>query len=375
VLDEAGAPVPGVTVTWGVDVDRPLGRVQTGADGAYCCEGLERGDVELRAGGGDEGLARMRVSLPAAGPPVRVDLRLEKGAAIRGKALGAAGEPLAGHAVEFTTDDGTWADACTTRADGTFELPNQPGASGWLSLARSAGDVPIALQRDVTAGGDALVLDLRSSGPAGGAIVLRTKAQEPVPALEVSVWHVESGRGRVFAHADGDAFLACGLAPGHHRVEARAPGLGRVELGELWVDGRSRTDLGTIALPQPAELRLVLATGAALRAAEPAGADVLEETAPASASSGDVSVAAAWSVGSTAKIEALDRGAPALRAELYARRSYGDVRAEDARATSLDRIALPAGEWLLLWQHSADGPVRSAVFRAQPAAQVTVDLR
>lgn len=355
VFDDSGAPASGVTVVWGTEVDRPIGRVRSRGDGSYRFEGLPPGDIELRAGGGDEGLVRVRVAVPAGGPPVRVDMPLEKGAVVRGRALGTDGEPLAGYVVEFETRDGTWADACTTRDDGAFELPNQPVAPGSLALTRSAGDVPVAFVPHVTPGGFAEVLDLRACGPARGSLAVQVRAPESVVGIEVRAWHTDSGRARVFARAGRNGFVTHGLATGRYRVEIGSVPAGRLDLGEVWVDGRTPVDLGDVALPEPAELRLTGAQGelAELHTRPPVDPDeqeVIEEEAPAYDSSGVVP-------------------------ELYARRWYGDVRAEDSLATMVERTPLPAGDWLMLWRNAPDGPLRSATFHAAPGERITVDLR
>jgi mono/diheme cytochrome c family protein len=356
VRDAAGNPAAGVTVAWGREPDRPGGRTVTDEQGEYSFSWLPPGRIEVRAGGGDLGLARLTVEVPAVSTsvPQRADLWLEKGATVRGRALDLEGGPLAGFVVELLGLDGRWVDACTTRADGSFELPNQPPGPSTLLLTRAAGDLPIASASNVTADGPELRLGLRESGPADGSIRIRVRAEVDARAVEVRAWHLASGRGRALTR-QGEEFSTDGLPAGRYHLEIGAEACGRLDLGEVPVDGRTGIDLGEVVLPAPAELRMTGAVGLLGDMFARPAIDPDEVPSPA--------------------IDEWTGAVPAILPALFSRRPYGLVRAVDVWAPSVPRVPLPAGSWLLVWRDRPDGPLRHLAFDAAPGEPVTIDLR
>lgn len=326
VLDGHGFPAPGVRVSCSHGKGWPVGRTRTNAKGAFYFGSVPIGSVMLRAGGEDLGLAMLELHTGSVAAMRHVELRLEKGACIRGRALADDGRPLGGCSVEFVADDGRHADLCTVGDDGSFELPNQPLTTGTLMLTRHAGGLPIAFQRGVAPAAAELRLDLAATG-AAGSVTLRVRT-EPHARIDARAWHVATGRGVPLWDVGEGRLAVLGLAAGRYRIAVGTDGSPWLDLGERQVDGRSCTDLGEIVPPAPAEL-------------------------------------------------VLERGAAPLPAlpELYARRAWGDLLAEHRGALAGDRIPLPAGAWRLVWRPTSGGPLRSHDFEVAPAARVSVQLR
>ena len=318
-----GVPVEGVRVV----MSRPDGTVcmvTTGRGGQFqMLPYLTPGSYAIRAGGGDEGLTASTVEL-VAGEDVRRELFLDRGAVIRGRAIGPDGAPLAKWRVEYVGAD--WRDACTTHADGTFILPNLPaGAAQLLLWSRAAGSLPVAIEPSAVPDGSEVVFDLRQRGAGKGTLRLFAALPDGVDrsAAEARVWQQDSGRGAAMAQIADGAFVLGGLAAGFYRVEIGAESCGWRDLGPQWVDGKGLADLGRVELAQPGCVRIV-------------------------------------------RGEDLD-GLP----EFYLRRQDCDVLAMDVGAAKADAVALPAGEWLCLWK-TRDGALGHATFTVRSSAVVEV---
>jgi len=326
VFDASGKPVPDTTVVWGTAVDLPSARTRTGKDGAFTFQDVPIGSIELRAGGGDQGLQHVRVSV---GGPVRQDLVLAEGAMIRGRALGADGAPLAGWRVEYAAASEPWLDACLVHQDGSFVLANLPGGPGRLLLwPRDAGALPVAIEPSVLPDSGEVVFDLQQRGEPKGALrVEPTVADEAgAVAAEARVWQRDSSRGAAMEHDQHGAFVLEHLAAGFYRVEVGAETSGWVDLGETWVDGKGLCDLGRVALPRPGRVHVARA------AAE-----------------------------------------PAITLEFYLRRPDGDLRAEDVSASQASDLLLPPGAWLCLWRVEG-GELHAQPFTVRPGAAVELQV-
>lgn len=303
VLDAERRPAPEQTVSWAYGDEGQGGITVTDASGRFGLAQVPWGvPITVRAGGGRAGLATTTLRSDQ-GP---CTLQLERGTVQRGRAFGEGGAPLVGWHVEFCANDGSCDDADEVDADGVFELANLPPGPGTLLLWSGDGHMlPMALQTGVVPGECEVRFDLRTA-PAASAIRLVAGrppqiAEQPV---EACFWQQDSGRGvRVAATTDG-AVAISGLRAGSYRVQLRCPGCGTVEVGSVWVDGRTALDLGCVPLPVPGELRLVH---------RPEGL------------------------------------------ELYRRRPDLDVRALPYMA---DRLLLPAGDWLAVWREGEQVRVR-----------------
>lgn len=151
------------------------------------------------------------------------------------------------------------------------------------------------------------------------------QANAPPPPTEVSVfaWQQDSRLGFSIPRAEDGSF-ACGRLPaGFYRLEFRCRGLGTVDLGSHWVDGKGKLDLGTVQRPEPGRCRLQNV---------PQGAVV----------------------------------------ELYHRREHGDVRAH-AGLEGRTEVDLPKGSWLAVWR-VGEGPIRVRAFALRSGEATDVDL-
>lgn len=323
VFGEDGEPVAGATVAWGTAVDRPRSRTRTDENGAFRFEDVLAQEVELRAGGGEDGLCRMRLLVAAAGETAAV-LHLRRDSTIRGTAADPGGRPLGGHRVEYRALDGHWVDATRVRDDGSFLLANLPPGPATLLLLHPERDLPVAVLPTVLPDTGPVTFDL-GSAPADGRLVLRPALPDGVAAttIEARVWQADTGRGaRMKAGEDGTMELG-DLRAGSYRVVLGGAQVGWIDLGQHFLDGRSVHDLGRVLLRQPGTLRL-----------------------PG------------------------ERGSRLL--ELYQRRPDGDVRAEELKA-DMDLLHLPPGPWLALWR-DGEGPVQGREFAVAAGVETVLEL-
>lgn len=325
VFGSDGRAVAGAAVVIMRDDMRPEQSTTTDATGAYSFNHVRPGNVQLRAGGRDEGLA-LQPAQVAAATTTPADLSLNRGRAIVGQVLGADGKPLRGWRVEFVATHEPWIDACETREDGRFVLPNLPGPGRLLLFAPDGPRLPAAVEPYVVPGAGDVCIDLRTRGEPKGVLLIPLRCSPGVGGAEARVWHLESGRG-VTIQPEEDAFLLQGLATGSYRIEVGADGSGWRDLGTHWVDGKALTDLGVVDLDRPCHVSIVKPDGSGLP--------------------------------------------PSTRVELYRRRTDCDVRADGVKLALRDAILLPAGDWLVLWRedHGRLG-VRTFACRAGESVEV-----
>jgi RNA polymerase sigma-70 factor (ECF subfamily) len=325
VYDEQGKPVPHATVCWGDQVDVPAERAQADDKGNFRFTDVKPGAHELRAGGGDAGLARAHVDVVAE-KTTHWEARLQREAVIRGRALDAQGKPLAGWIVEVEDQQRQWNDACKVHDDGSFVLPNQPPGLATV-LLRSKDDavkLPVAVAGSVLPDSNELLIRYDAAA-AAGKLQLEPQLPEGVQdvQIEVRVWQEETGRGAAMTKAkDSPVFSLGGLAAGWYRLEVGATQLGWTDAGRQWVDGKGALDLGRFALPKPGRVHIEHGKDSV-----PAG-DELEQ-------------------------------------QICVRRPDCDVRVEDAQAAKGSDLVLPPGDYWLLWRDVRGARhVRAFVIRA-----------
>ena len=305
-----GKPRPNVSISWGHEVDRPVARLTTDDNGEFRFDSVPEGYVELRAGGGDGGLARMR-QFVSRGGVTAWDAQLDRASVLQGSARDKTGQPLAGWHVEWFRGN-AW-DKCTIGSDGRWELPNQPGGVGTLLLIREGGDskLPVAVIGDALPDSGDLAFSF------DGAVCQGQLQVEPLLPEEldgvgvtVRVWQEDTDRA-----ADMDRVgetpvrQLAGLPAGWYRVQLHAAQCGMVDAGRHWVDGKSLVDLGRIQLPRPGVLRI-------------------ERDA--------------------ARLPAADQQV----LEIWQRRADADIRAETLDAKT-EATRLPAGDYVALWRNHA----------------------
>ena len=360
------------------DSEAPLATTRSDASGMYRFEGIREGPARIRAGGQRMGLAEQSVVIGKVGATT-ANLHLQLGQRIEGKAMAADGNPLRGWIVEYESLDGQWVDRALVRDDGAFTMPNLPGGAARLLLRENSNAVPAAIVASVLPDSGPVTLDLSGEAEPKGAISLRLPERAPrvvepapdtasqaarsepkndgqveitfggatakdstiqlgdsfrlsnvaiagtagAPTASVSAWQVESGFCFSIPRAEDGSFTCSGLRTGYYRIEVRDIGLGAVDLGQHFIDGRATLDLGTAQLPRPATLRL--------------------------------------------KGRSQEQ-----RIELYHRRAVCDVRAVQELGQR-DTVPLPAGTWILASRTGEDAPTFREVV-LQPGIETAVDL-
>lgn len=323
VFGADGQPVAGIRV--GARREGFASVVLTQADGSFLLPGgTESGAVELRAGGGPEGLATRTIERVEERMTVP-DLILETGRTLRGRALDSSGKNLNGARVEYVAPPGHDGDVATVGPDGRFAFANLPPGAGRLLLWGVHGEtLPIAEEPSVLPDGGEVVFDLRQRPAAKGSLRVFVSGHDGGRArdVEVRAWQVQTKRGAFLERRDERTYHAPGLTAGFYRLEVGALASGFRDLGQHWVDGTAMADLGTVQLATPATL-------------------VLE--------------------GRKADDEL----------EIYARRDGLDVRA-DYLAPWTRELLLPPGSWLVLWKH--DGKLVMRELTLTVAAATTLNV-
>ena len=361
VFGEDGKPAAQQLVVLFGEGDAPLATTRTDANGTYRFDAIRPGPARVRAGGQRAGLAEQTLVVGEVGATT-ANCNLQRGQRLEGKATAANGKPLQSWIVEYESLDGRWVDRALVRDDGAFTLPNLPGGAARLLLRENANAVPTAIVASVFPDSGAVTFALSGDAEPKGAISLRLPERAPrvdevaakqdvqgTPAgaadraLEILVggapnegatirldgsafrlstaatngadgshaasvfaWQVESGFGFLVPRAADGSFACAGLRAGWYRLEARDVGIGAIDLGQHFVDGKTTVDLGVVRLPEPGRLRLE------------------------------------------------DRK-PGTTVELYHRRAWGDALAAEELGER-NEVDVPAGTWLVMWR-TGDGRV------------------
>jgi RNA polymerase sigma factor (sigma-70 family) len=267
VRDERGEPVVGACVSWSA----PEGAVSSGLTsdehGDFALADLPPGEVIVRAGGGDHGVAEARFTLRE-GEDLSWEPMLVRAPEIRGRLVDSEGTRLPGWRVELWSQSSArlWSDATLTDGEGNFALPNVAPGALELHLTAPDASLPARVLRPVQGGQDLGVIELAPAELATGAFALQaTDARgTSLGGAELRLWSLAAGRG-VFAgepDAEGRWSLA-GLSFGAYRGELESP-LGSRALGTLWLrPGKADepVDLGQERLAPLGRLQLDLAEG------------------------------------------------------------------------------------------------------------------
>ncbi len=274
VGSSVNAPIPGTTIcgrVFGAD-GKPVAGIRVAArregfgsmvltqpDGTFRLpwqDSAPRDKVELRAGGGPEGLATHTIETVGERTTVP-DLILATGRTLRGRALDAKGKNLNGALVEYVAAPGHDGDVATVGPDGGFAFANLPPGPGRLLLWGVHGEtLPIAEEPSVLPDGGEVVFDLRQRPAAAGSlrVFVNRHDGERARELEVRAWQVQTNRGAFLERREDGAFHAHGLAAGFYRLEVGALASGFRDLGQHWVDGTAMADLGSVQLATPGRL-------------------------------------------------------------------------------------------------------------------------
>lgn len=257
VLDEDGAPVAGARVLYASVSERRdrahplLDGVVTEENGAFSFPALPKGTWRI--------LARHKTLAPGSSEPVTLDgatkvdgveIRLEAGAALRGRVVDADGAPAPGAVVRASVGGRgfrgrrprqTYADD-----DGKFELEGLPKAAmSVVALHESASSETQAVNTEDKAEATSLVLKLALTGRIAGTVI--DSAGEPVDGAQVRLMpDFRAGAGRRFNRQEfrlrgisteltdpGGNFEFRGLSDMPYRVSASPPGSQRRGRGPM----------------------------------------------------------------------------------------------------------------------------------------------
>jgi hypothetical protein len=247
IRDAAGRPIPSAMVLLS-----GRSRTRTNASGKYRIEFKKRdGDVlDLRAGGGDHGLAFRKIELDEA-TTLRWDAQLDRGIELRGQLVSTNGEPRAGWHVQIEPEDGSpWIDGTTTDKAGRFAIPNVEDR-GYRVRAFAAGCVLSSfLQRDVRPFGSH-VFAVWADGKRGKfQVAPRDLERKRMTDATFRFWDHRSGMGRRIVPRSGTSLVVAG----DFRVVIDAAGFALANHASVRIDSDQLTDLGDVMLGERAYL-------------------------------------------------------------------------------------------------------------------------
>jgi protocatechuate 3,4-dioxygenase beta subunit len=220
VVDTAGQPIAGADVTLAqADFSSPPQQARSGADGAFRLDNVGEGDYSLQASHTGYSSAQIQ-DLRIAGPMEGLEVRLGRGAAIRGKISGVDFPDLPKlQIVAFSQ-----AQKAMQRGEADFrsEYRIDGVAPGEWEVMASLSDSGRQTQGKVTVeeGGEAVLdLDLSESGLTLSGRVTR-RGGEPVADLRISVQsETQKASGSGLTNHEG-AFRISGLKPGTYKLDA-----------------------------------------------------------------------------------------------------------------------------------------------------------
>ncbi|MFG0319005.1 MAG: sigma-70 family RNA polymerase sigma factor [Planctomycetota bacterium JB042] len=259
--DAAGAPLADVRVTCAPADDALSPAVAwTDRDGRFALDAIPPGRATLAAGT-DAGDVSLALALRD-GTVERRDVVLPRGRDLAGRVVGADGTPIPGLRVRARSLDGRPLPPTSTDADGRFVIRGA-GDRTYALVARRAGDLaPLAVGEFDLGRADEPILRAapverafagRLLAPSGHPIAAEVVATLVAPRVEASVRSTRTAPDGTFALRD--------LPPAAWRLEARAPGLGSVDLGTHVVRPGAGVDLGPRTLPRPGRLELSAPAG------------------------------------------------------------------------------------------------------------------
>jgi len=259
IYDAGGEPASRATVL--LHDARRRWSATTDADGRFELGLDPQQFLELRAGGGEFGLATIRFEPTEAGfsRELHWEASLDRGREVSGRLLDEAGTPIGDWIVEARTRSGSSIAYDLTKStvlDGSFGLPNLDGNSATLFLRRlEATPFAVHIVPNVLADVPVEVtLASQASELASALVSIVDETGAPVRGADVRLWQESSGRGAWLRQVDEHYELA-GIPPGDYRLVAGSFTRGFVDAGTLHIDtGEEPCDLGTITLPTPGRL-------------------------------------------------------------------------------------------------------------------------
>ncbi len=267
VLEAFGRPVSGALVGHGAPGAAFSLATRTNEDGSFRLAPLAAGELFVRAGGGDHGIAAARLVLEP-GERATWTARLECGEEIRGRLVDPRGKPVAGRLLEVVgrAPLECWSDFTRTDEEGRFAVPNCPRLPCQVRIFPEGvfDDFPATVVEGVWPGPELGDLVLGEE-PRAGALELAVldAAGVPVSDVEARVWRQGSGHARFAARVDGDAdvrWRLAGLPSGAYEVEVGTP-LGWRDLGRVFVTSGETLEIGQVIYDRPGAVELAVETG------------------------------------------------------------------------------------------------------------------
>ncbi|HEU4419906.1 MAG TPA: carboxypeptidase-like regulatory domain-containing protein, partial [Planctomycetota bacterium] len=256
VRGEGGQPEPDADVSVGNIGDFVLLRTRSGADGTFTLTGLPAGDFAIAAKKDRAGKATARLH-GQPGEPLRCELQLSNGLALRARVLDEAGAPVSQVEVrvEAEGEGARWTSAAFSGEDGRFVVGDCPPGRT-LALRASKRDHVFLIRQAVQAGGPELELRLQRDTAAKARITGRLLRPDGSPAVGEDV---EAHRLQTPTQAqlgvsakvgdDGSFVIEAPAGEWHGRVFAKGrPEIrfepGKLEAGATWDAGVLQLTVG-----------------------------------------------------------------------------------------------------------------------------------
>ncbi len=260
VLDPSGQPVPGALI-YSVGGDW---EVQVGADreGRFRVALPVGADVQLRAGGGDHGIAWNRGVTIAEGEALSWNPQLDRGMEILGKLLTwerSADEDLVLEA-RTQSSHGVWFD-WSRHQDANpkgFAFPNSPTGSSTLMVRRSDAAFPEWVYDGLAPGQAARSFRLEPRALGSALLQVVDDQGRAYPHAKVQLWHEASGKAR-WMTSRNDGYRMEKLPAGAYSASVHSPQLGWRSLGRVYVESGQETDLGSATLPGTGQVHWAVA--------------------------------------------------------------------------------------------------------------------
>jgi hypothetical protein len=333
VRDTAGNPAVNV----GVFLLRPsengmsaVASTTTDAQGHYVFRNLTGVEVQVRAGGGAEGLALTKLQLINDGA-CTCDLQLTLGPHVRGRIVDDTGARIDHWRIVYEGSDEPWYATTESDATGAFVVPVAHGSRGrllcWSPVPRSP--LPLCSVASVTTHHSEVIVPAVIADPEGGFRVRVPQSTPGTMGNAVMIYQESSERGAFLAGDEvGVHFTIRGLAAGWYRLVAATLTHGAVNLGRHRCDGHRMVDLGVVELPDLATVRFEV---------------------PKEVPKND-------------------------KAQLYQVRDDLDLRVDGLDLTEDSGVRLPPGKYVVYWQ-DADGVTQHRAFALTAGEHRTVDTR
>lgn len=266
--------MPGAALEVELPVPLPPRRALADRAGRFRLDGLPAGTAVLRARDAEQALGLHAMLELEPGAERAVELALGAAATLRGRVVDAGGAGLAGRRLVLEEQGVAWerlrapwsGDPARLRttlsaADGSFAFVGLAPLAYELRAVEGADPTGavLAVLRDQRPGGDPCRLAL-PAGRRPGSVTGLVAAREPIPSGTFLALRgrAETRELRLAVDPASGRFDGESIQAGDHVARLFLSGRPVYEVGRIRVQEGQRLDLGTIALPAPGALELVL---------------------------------------------------------------------------------------------------------------------